>query len=426
LAEVANDHRAFFPYIGLSLAVVWWLALQAHKQCETRARLRPVILPASCAVALLVLCGHAVGTYQRNTVWRSEETLWRDVVQKSPTNGRALMNYGLTQMSQGRYGQAKELFEQARLYTPNYPHLEINLGIVNDRLGEPALAEQHFVRALQLQPDFVGGHYFYARWLVDHGRSGEAIPHLQRAIELSPALSFSRALLMSLYYARGAETDLSALVRETLAIAPADPVGLAYANGEIPLEVQTPNAQEYYNRGVALSTEGRHLDAALTYRQALKFDPQFADSYNNLGWSLAKLGFYQEAAAAFAQALRFRPEFALAQNNLAWVKTQVAPAPAAEAQPAEPDTASEESIMQAGLDALYIRQDPAAAVVQFRRVLERTPTHYGATFQLARALDRSGKSGEAWPLWETVLKMAVEYHDEQTVETVRSRLQRGP
>jgi len=231
---------------------------------------------------------------------------------------------------------------------------------------------------------------------------------------------------MNLYYAKGAEADLSALVRETLAIAPADPVGVAYANGEILLEVQTPNAQVYYNRGVALSTEGRHLDAALTYRQALKFDPQFADSYNNLGWSLAKLGFYQEAAVAFAQALHFRPEFALAQNNLAWVKTQVELPPAAEAQPAEPDMTSEESIMQAGLDALYIRQDPTAAVVQFRRVLARTPTHYGATFQLARALDRSGKSGEAWPLWETVLKMAVEYNDEQTVETVRSRLQHGP
>ena len=67
-------------------------------------------------------------------------------------------------------------------------HLETNLGIVNGQLGAPVVAEQHFQRALQLQPDFVGGQYFYARWLVEQGRAREAIPHLQRAIELSPGI----------------------------------------------------------------------------------------------------------------------------------------------------------------------------------------------------------------------------------------------
>jgi len=293
-------------------------------------------------------------------------------------------------------------------------------------LREPALAEQHFMRALQLQPDFVGGHYFYARWLVDQGRSPEAIPHLQRTIELSPGLSASRALLMSLYFAKGADADLSALTRETLAISPADPVALAYVSGEIPIKVQTPSAQDYYNRGVALTNEGRHLDAALTYRRALKFDSASADAYNNLGWSLAKLGFYQEATPIFEQALHFRPEFVLAQNNLTWVKIKLEPAPTASAQPANPDMMSEERIMQAGLEALYTHHDPAEAAVQFRRVLERTPTHYGATFQLAMALDRAGKSNEAQPLWETVLKMAEGYHDKQTADTARAWLQSRP
>ena len=107
LAEVANEHRVFLPYIGLALAVVWWLALRVHTWCETWPQRRPMIVSIACAVTLLVLGGHAIGTYQRNKVWRSEETLWRDVVQKSPTNGRALMNYGLTQMSQGKYAEAK-------------------------------------------------------------------------------------------------------------------------------------------------------------------------------------------------------------------------------------------------------------------------------------------------------------------------------
>lgn len=323
LAEVTNDHRVFFPYIGLSLTVTWWFALQAQHWFETRPHWRPFVPSAISIMALLVLGGHAIGTYQRNTAWFTEETLWHDVVQKSPTNGRALMNYGLTQMSQGKFAQAKDLFEQAKIYTPDYSYLETNLGIVHDRLGEQTAAEQHFVRALQLEPDFVGGRYFYARWLVDHGRAPEAIPHLQRAMQLSPALASSRDLLLQLYFAKGAEADVNILAQETLAIAPADSVALAYVNGEIPVKVQIPNAQTYYDRGVTLTSQGSHLEAALSYRQALKFNPAFADAYNNLGWSLTKLGFYQEAIPAFEQALHFQPEFSLARNNLNWAKTQM-------------------------------------------------------------------------------------------------------
>ncbi len=325
LAEVANEHRVFLPYIGLALASVWWLALQVRTWCETWPQRRLMVLSMACAVAVLVLCGHAVGTYQRNTVWRSEETLWRDVVQKSPTNGRALMNYGLTRMAQGKYAEARGLFEHARLHTPNYASLETNLGIVNGQLGAPVAAEQHFQRALQLQPDFVGGHYFYARWLVDQGRAREAIPHLQRATELSPGFPASRTLLMQLYFVQNAPADLTALIRETLRLAPADPSALAYAQDEMATAAHPASAQEYYNRGVELTNAGRHLEAALTYKRALRFAPTSAEATNNLGWSLAKLGLYQEAIPAFEHALRLQPEFTLARNNLAWVQTQVGP-----------------------------------------------------------------------------------------------------
>ncbi|HEX6164482.1 MAG TPA: tetratricopeptide repeat protein [Vicinamibacterales bacterium] len=82
--------------------------------------------------------------------------------------------------------------------------------------------------------------------------------------------------------------------------------------------------------------------------------------------------------------------------------------------------------MKAGLDALYTRGDAAAAVVEFRKVLAINPTHYGATYQLATALDRSGRPNEARPLWESVVKMAEQYKDLQTLATARNRLARKP
>ena len=82
--------------------------------------------------------------------------------------------------------------------------------------------------------------------------------------------------------------------------------------------------------------------------------------------------------------------------------------------------------MKAGLDALYGKKDAAAAVVEFRKVLEVNPNHYGATFQLARALDESGKPAEARPLWEKALKMAEGFKDAETAKMARERLARRP
>jgi len=88
--------------------------------------------------------------------------------------------------------------------------------------------------------------------------------------------------------------------------------------------------------------------------------------------------------------------------------------------------ASEEAMMQAGLDALYTRRDPAEAIAQFQKVLERNPTHYGATFQLASALDAAGKRAEARPLWDKMLQMADAARDVETANKVRARLQANP
>src|SRR5262249_1447643 len=72
------------------------------------------------------------------------------------------------------------------------------------------------------QPNDPASHSFYARWLSDHGRTGEAIPHLVQAIALSPADLSSRYSLMGAYAKTGQTAELKALASETLALLPAD------------------------------------------------------------------------------------------------------------------------------------------------------------------------------------------------------------
>jgi hypothetical protein len=81
-----------------------------------------------------------------------------------------------------------------------------------------------------------------------------------------------------------------------------------------------------------------------------------------------------------------------------------------------------ERAMKAGLSAMYERNAPRAAVPLFREVLANFPEHYGATYQLAKALDQSGDSASALPVWKRMLDLARAAGDSATLQSVKSRL----
>jgi hypothetical protein len=82
-------------------------------------------------------------------------------------------------------------------------------------------------------------------------------------------------------------------------------------------------------------------------------------------------------------------------------------------------------LMRQGLELLHARGDASGAARVFRTVLLILPTHYGATYQLAEALDREGRPAEALPLWRRVRDMALGYGDKATAEGARERIARG-
>lgn len=320
LAEVTNDHRMFFPYIGLNLAAVWTVVILIERTVATVHWRRAI----GGALAVLVLLAHTVATHERNRVWRDEETLWADAVKKSPMNGRGLMNYGLSQMRLGRYLEAREIFQRAARLTPRYPFLEVNLGIVNAALNDQVEAERHFTRAISLDATQPAVHRYYARWLVQRGRGPEAVVELQRLLELTPGDGDSRHDLMALLAARGDSAGVHALARDALGIAHNDVVAQAYARDSVPFAPPAGDtSDDWYRLGWSYTRADRHVDAAQAYRVALRRDPVNADAWNNLGWTLGTLGFYPEAVPPLERAIELRANFQLARNNLSWIRDLV-------------------------------------------------------------------------------------------------------
>jgi len=334
LAEVENDHRMFFCFPGLILAVVWsaWLLWQKLFSPLQREKLRPAV----SAIAVLVLCAYGYGVWQRNIVWHTPESLWLDDVEKSPTNGRGLMNYALTQMAVGRYPRALDYFTRALQFTPNYPTLEINLGIVNGAMADQdttradqgdaartAEAEHHFLRAIALAPDADDAHAFYGRWLLQHGRIQEAIPQLRTAIALNPQRLMQHELLIQAETQAGDVAAARQAATETLAVMPDDSAALQAL--QAPAATTVPAAQDadyWVNESLRLYQSGQYQASVAAARRAVSIHPGYAAAWNNIAAGEASLHHWDEAIAAAQKAVALQPDFQLAKNNLAWAESQ--------------------------------------------------------------------------------------------------------
>jgi tetratricopeptide (TPR) repeat protein len=388
LAEMTNDHRVFFPFMGLTAAVVCWVCIEVRRaKLPTAMRQRLPVIAAATALAVLGI--HAFATHQRNRVWLNEETLWEDVVAKSPNNGRGLMNYGLAQMQLGRLPKARDYFMRAYALTPNYAVLHVNIAIVTNALGDSAKAEEWFQKALSTSPTYAAGRRFYANWLAQHGRAGEAVAQLEQALELSAADVEVRHSLLELYAAAGDTTKMRSLARQTLQLDRSDALALEYSTGLS--STQPGTSAEWFQRGLDHTNAGRHAQAVAAYRIALAKDSTNADAWNNSGWSLGKLGFLQQSVSALEHAIRLRPDYTLARNNLAWAKAQI---PAAAFQRAF---------------QLHTSGREREAIPIYRALLEQNPGWINVHYNLGHALMSIGQCDAAIPELEKTLQLQPNY-----------------
>lgn len=338
LSEVENDHRMYMPFVGLTLAVTWsaYLCLRRLFAISPSGIARKAV-----AAALLLLLGsYAYGAHLRNAVWHDDLSVWKDNVEKNPENGRGLMNYGLALMGRGQFPQAMELFHRAEAYTPNYPSLEINLGVVSGVMGLPE-TRAHFERAIRLAPTDDQTHMFFGQWLMRTGQLPEAITQLQTAASLNPA-----------------RTDIAEALHRAQALQASalhNPAG-GGADAWISTSLARYQARDYMGS----------IDAA---QQALKLNPNLAAAYNNIGASYAAMGRWNDAIEADQKAIGLDPSLEIARNNLKAAQVAVnAQQPNGNTAAATPEQLVEQSLhlYQAGDYRGSIRAAQAALKLQPR------------------------------------------------------------
>ncbi len=333
LAEVMNDHRMFFPFIGLTYSIISGagiLIIKATKKEDTRSSSFMNLIWGS---VFIILTAFAYGTYQRNKVWENGETLWYDVTVKSPKNGRGLMNYGLTQMEKGNTKVALEYYEKALVVIPYYSTLHINLGIVKGSIGKISEAEESFKKGILYDPHSDTPYYYYARFLAKKKRFAEAQKIAEKANNITSYNLNTQYLLMDIYYNLELWDPLRKVINHTLKISKNNKTALNYLkfskkkNSKLDMFIQktkaSPTLKNYLDLSIQYYHDGKYKECINACLEALKIDPNSHLAYNNICSAYNVLGEYEKAIKACESSIGIKPDFALAKNNLKFAKSKI-------------------------------------------------------------------------------------------------------
>ena len=331
-AEVMNDHRMYFAFVGLTISVittVYLFLLKNEKYFNLPGKYKLL-----GTIAFLIIGLNAYGVYKRGQVWDNDESLWKDVTEKSPKNGRGWMNYGLTQMSKGDYAKSIELFNKALEFNPSYSTLFVNLGIAYGGIGNHATAIENFNQAIVLDPNNDASYTFFARYYLEQSNYVKAKELAEKAIAVNNKSYMAFDIAMAASQALGQWDELNRLAQQTLAFVPNDAKALQYiaaaANKEsanvATVITQTASAEMSVNDLINLSLQqygaGEYEDCIATCEIVNKVAPNNADAYNNICAAYNMLKQWDKAKEACKKALQLNPHHSNAPANLKWAEDQ--------------------------------------------------------------------------------------------------------
>ena len=217
----------------------------------------------------VILLFFGILVWRQTGIYKSEETLWRDTMEKNPGAWIAYHNLGFEMMLQDRNREAMDFYERSLVLKPDYWEAYFNIGLILAKEGKQDKAIGFFQKALALNPL-------------------EVKIHSDLALALSKQKRFEEALR---------EID-SFLAQE-----PKNPTG-------------------FYNKATILSDMGRSREAIGWYEKAIEVSPDFYQAHSDLGNAYYRIGEVGKAIMQYEKALSINPGDEAAQTNLRIIRQE--------------------------------------------------------------------------------------------------------
>jgi 4-hydroxybenzoate polyprenyltransferase/Flp pilus assembly protein TadD len=194
-----------------------------------------------------------------------------------------------------------------------------------------AAAFSAFADAAAVFPDNVDDQLRAGATAEQDGRYEDAVPYLEKAVDLDPSSSVALEYLITAESKLGRIDDADWLIHETIrdGIRPGlfyevmgrhlldtgepDRAALAYANA---IRLGRPDVPARLGLADALARAGRREEAGAQYALAVKLRPSSAEARDAFGRFLVASRRYDEAVAQLEEATRLAPDDAMYWNNL--------------------------------------------------------------------------------------------------------------
>jgi protein O-mannosyl-transferase len=198
LSDLAADHRMYLPLVP----VITISVLTIHFLCQ---RL-PVLFeksnaspekgfdfsfsskPGTIAFAffsLFIIVVFSTLTIERNALFASKSSIWKDTAEKAPHNPRAWANLGNALIEEKRYNEALAPLKKALELKPNYSVVLINLGFLYNLKNDAEKAIYYWEKSLERKSHH-RTHYNLGLLYQLHGNKKKAVTHFQQAVTLKP------------------------------------------------------------------------------------------------------------------------------------------------------------------------------------------------------------------------------------------------
>jgi tetratricopeptide (TPR) repeat protein len=262
-----------------------------------------------------------------------------------------------------------------------------NLGVVLGEKGRHDEALPHLEKAVEIRPAYAMAHNNLGIQLQIKNRIDEAMAQFQKAIDIKSNFGEAHYNLGRILQKKGRADD-------------------AIAHYQKALENKSHPAECHNYLGLAFQRKGDLDRALMHYRSALELLPDYGEAHNNLGTVLGQRGQIDEARQHFQRAVEIKTDFAEARENLRRLaQNQDQPDAAAVT---ENGAASAESHMSLGI-ALGQKGQLDEALAQIQKALELKPDYAEAHYNMGFALQKKALWKEAKAHYERAIELNPDY-----------------
>src|SRR5213594_2602448 len=182
--QIAADRYTYLA--GLGWAILGGAGLLSCWRSSRRSKTGTPATWLLAGIALCVVVGLGVLTWNQVHVWHDSEKLWSHAVAIDPKSSAAHSNLGSALIAQGKPAEASEHFREALRINPNDADAHTNLGMALARQGKLVEASEHYQQALRIKPTSADAHNNWGTALARQGKLAAAIEHYQQVLQIKP------------------------------------------------------------------------------------------------------------------------------------------------------------------------------------------------------------------------------------------------